>query len=145
MAKTQKKAVGIPTIDVSLVVVRTGVVDGDDTNATEIAVDTANKVGVEPQTETTDAIKLDAEQPIVEVARTTTTIPTEYEAKPDEFDLALRKYITQLNGKDLTNTRVPNINLSTLQTGTTGQYIILTMSILAIMATGIALIRKYVI
>lgn len=58
MAKTQKKAVGIPTIDVSLVVVRTGVVDGDDENATEIAVDTANKVGVEPQTETTDAIKL---------------------------------------------------------------------------------------
>lgn len=58
MAKTQKKAVGIPTIDVSLVVVRTGVVGGDDANATEIAVDTANKVGVEPQTETTDAIKL---------------------------------------------------------------------------------------
>lgn len=58
MAKTQKKAVGIPTIDVSLVVVRTGMVDGDDSNATEIAVDTANKVGVEPQTETTDAIKL---------------------------------------------------------------------------------------
>lgn len=58
MAKTQKKAVGIPTIDVSLVVVRIGVVDGDDSNATEIAVDTANKVGVEPQTETTDAIKL---------------------------------------------------------------------------------------
>lgn len=58
MAKTQKKAFGIPTIDVSLVVVRTGVVNGDDTNATEIAVDTANKVGVEPQIETTDAIKL---------------------------------------------------------------------------------------
>lgn len=58
MAKTQKKAVGIPTIDVSLVVVRTGMVGSDDTNATEIAVDTANKVGVEPQTETTDAIKL---------------------------------------------------------------------------------------
>ncbi len=58
MSKTQKKAVGIPTIDVSLVVVRTGMVDGDDSNATEIAVDTANKVAVEPQTETTDAIKL---------------------------------------------------------------------------------------
>lgn len=58
MAKTQKKAAGIPTIDVSLVVVRTGMVGGDDSNATEIAVDTANKVGVEPQTETTDAIKL---------------------------------------------------------------------------------------
>lgn len=58
MSKTQKKAVGIPTIDVALVVVRTGVVDGDDSNATEIAVDTANKIAVEPQTETTDAIKL---------------------------------------------------------------------------------------
>lgn len=58
MTKTQKKAVGIPTIDVSLVVVRTNVVNGSDTNATEIAIDTANKVGVEPQTETTDAIKL---------------------------------------------------------------------------------------
>lgn len=54
MSKTQKKAVGIPTIDVSLVVVRTG--SGE--NTTEIAVDTANKVAVEPQTETTDAIKL---------------------------------------------------------------------------------------
>ena len=58
MPKAQKKAVGIPTIDVSLVVVRTGMVGGDDTNATEIAVDTANKIAVEPQTETTDAIKL---------------------------------------------------------------------------------------
>lgn len=46
----KKKAVGIPTIDVSLVVVRT--------SEYEIAVDTANKIGVEPQTETTDAIKL---------------------------------------------------------------------------------------
>lgn len=50
MAATKKKASGIATIDVSLVVVRTASV--------EIAVDTANKIGVEPQTETTDAIKL---------------------------------------------------------------------------------------
>ena len=75
MAKTQKKAVGIPTIDVSLVVVRTGVVDGDDTNAIEIAVDTANKVGVEPQTETTDAIKLVKDGKLIsqKPARTTIT------------------------------------------------------------------------
>lgn len=58
MPKAQKKAVGIPTIDVALVVVRTGMSGGDDSNATEIAVDTANKIAVEPQTETTDAIKL---------------------------------------------------------------------------------------
>lgn len=54
MPRTKKKAVGIPTIDVCLVVVRTGSED----SGLEIAVDTANKVGVEPQTETTDAIKL---------------------------------------------------------------------------------------
>lgn len=50
MAATRKKVEGIPTIDVSLVVVRTDEV--------EIAVDTASKIGVEPQTETSDAIKL---------------------------------------------------------------------------------------
>lgn len=54
MPRTQKKAKGIPTIDVSLVVVRTG----DDETGTEIAVDTANKVGVEPQIETQDGVKL---------------------------------------------------------------------------------------
>lgn len=54
MPRTKKKAVGIPTIDVSLVVVRTGA----DDDGLEIAVDTANKIGVEPQTETTDAVKL---------------------------------------------------------------------------------------
>lgn len=58
MPKAQKKAFGIPTIDVALVVVRVGMADGDDSNATEIAVDTANKIAVEPQTETTDAIRL---------------------------------------------------------------------------------------
>ena len=54
MPRTKKKAVGIPTIDVSLVVVRTGTEE----SGLEIAVDTANKIGVEPQTETTDAVKL---------------------------------------------------------------------------------------
>lgn len=47
---TKKAANGIPTIDVSLVVVRTTEV--------EIAVDTANKIAVEAQTEESDAIKL---------------------------------------------------------------------------------------
>lgn len=54
MPRTQKKAKGIPTIDVALVVVRTG----DENTGTEIAVDTANKIGVEPQSETQEAIKL---------------------------------------------------------------------------------------
>lgn len=55
MANTKKKAVGVATIDVELVVVRTKASNGD---TTEIAVDTANKVEVEPQTEDTDAVKL---------------------------------------------------------------------------------------
>lgn len=54
MPRTKKRAVGIPTIDVSLVVVRTGTED----SGVEIAVDTANKVGIEPQTETEEAVKL---------------------------------------------------------------------------------------
>lgn len=55
MASTKKRAVGVATIDVELVVVRTKAGNGD---TTEIAVDTANKVEVEPQTEDTDAVKL---------------------------------------------------------------------------------------
>lgn len=54
MPRTQKKAVGIPTIDVALVVIRTG----DDNTGTEWAVDTANQIQVEPQTSTTDPIQL---------------------------------------------------------------------------------------
>ena len=42
------------------------------------------------------------------------------ESKP--FDLALRKYITKVNGVDVTNTRVPNIDETTLSSGTTATY-----------------------
>lgn len=77
-------------------------------------------------TEETDQIKLDAEQPVVEVTRTNETIPTEFEAKPEEFDLALRKYITGVKnsaGEEQTiSTRRPSIDVSTLQTGTTATY-----------------------
>ena len=73
-------------------------------------------------TEDTNSITLNAEQPIVEVTRSEETIPTEFEAQPEEFDLALRKYITQLNGTNITNTRVPNIELSTLNAETTATY-----------------------
>ena len=46
------------------------------------------------------------------------------EVIPEEkiFDLALRKYITQINGTDVANSRVPNIDESTLQNGTTATY-----------------------
>mgnify|MGYP004544119343 CR=1 FL=1 len=38
------------------------------------------------------------------------------------FDLALRKYITKVNGTDVAEPRIPKINLSTLNSGTTATY-----------------------
>ena len=54
-------------------------------------------------------------QPIILIERTPDT---------REFDLALRKYITKVNGKDLTGvaSRVPNIDKSTLTSETTATY-----------------------
>ena len=52
--RKKQLAQGIPTIDVSLIVIRTGT----EADGLEIAIDTANKLGVEPQMETQEAIKL---------------------------------------------------------------------------------------
>ena len=75
-------------------------------------------------TETTEKIELESEQPLIELKREQKTTPVKLTAKLKEFDLALRKYITQLNGTTLTltNIRVPNISTETLQTGTTATY-----------------------
>lgn len=70
MAVTKKKLESIPTIDVSLVVIRVG----SSTDGTEYAVDTANKIAVEPQTETTDAIKLVKLGKLIAQKPATTTI-----------------------------------------------------------------------
>ena len=53
-------------------------------------------------------------------------ITNKHEVSKKIFDLALRKYITKINDKDITtlglNSRVPKIDLSTLQSGTTATY-----------------------
>lgn len=54
MSRTKKVLQGIPTIDVALIVLRTG----SEESGMEYALDTSNKLGVEPQTQTQDAIKL---------------------------------------------------------------------------------------
>ena len=41
---------------------------------------------------------------------------------PQEFDLALRKYITKVNGENVVNSRVPAIDEATLENGTTATY-----------------------
>ena len=77
-------------------------------------------------TETENRITLDGEQPLVEITRTPETIETELTAEYTEFDLALRKYIIEVNGKKLTDldlpSRNPKVDENTLKTGTTATY-----------------------
>ena len=54
MPRTQQKLVGSATIDVELVVIRTG----SSENGMEYALDTSNSVQVTPQTSTTDPVQL---------------------------------------------------------------------------------------
>lgn len=70
MSVTKKKLESIPTIDVSLVVIRVG----SETDGTEYAVDTASQIAVEVQTETTDAIKLVKSGKLLAQKPQTTTI-----------------------------------------------------------------------
>ncbi len=50
------------------------------------------------------------------------TITITVENKAKYFDLALRKYITKINDKNITETRVPNIDKTSLNNGTTATY-----------------------
>ena len=67
------------------------------------------------------------EQPVVIPEKENVSVPVELTITPHDerqFDLALRKYITEVNGEELTgaNIRVPNIDESTLNSGTTATY-----------------------
>ena len=55
--------------------------------------------------------KNNQEQPIVVIKK-----------EPQEFDLALRKYITKIDGKTVADTRIPNIDTSTIKTEKTATY-----------------------
>ena len=68
------------------------------------------------------SVTLNSEQPVLEVSEESQTDSVKLTAIPKEFDLALRKYITKLNGADIADTRVPNISEDTLQNGTTATY-----------------------
>lgn len=65
------------------------------------------------------------EQPVVEVKKEPKVDEVELKLNPGKvFDLALRKYITKVNGVEIqqANTRVPNIDESTLESETTATY-----------------------
>ena len=65
-------------------------------------------------------------QPVMIPEKVEESEDVELKVTPNEkpFDLALRKYITKVNGTELTGTssRVPNIDESTLESGTTATY-----------------------
>ena len=68
-----------------------------------------------------------SDQPLVEVTRTKKDAPVELSLVLEEektFDLALRKYITKINGVELnaSNSRAPSIDEATLGTGMTATY-----------------------
>ncbi len=73
-------------------------------------------------TEENDEVKLNGEQPLVELTQDPNILVVELATKPEQFDLALRKYITKVNEENVANTRVPQISTDTLQTGTTATY-----------------------
>ena len=62
------------------------------------------------------------EQPVMIPEKHLETDPATLRLDSKSFDLALRKYITKVNGVNVTNTRVPAIDESTLSTGTTATY-----------------------
>ena len=64
------------------------------------------------------------EQPVVIPEKNIKEIPYELTVTPGKknFDLALRKYITKINGVDINISRAPSIDEATLETGTTATY-----------------------
>ena len=62
----------------------------------------------------------ETDQPVVEVERTRETYNENitYTPAPKQFDLALRKFITSINGKAPTVSREPKVDLTTLKNGT---------------------------
>ena len=60
------------------------------------------------------------DQPVAEVERTRETYNEDitYTPAPKQFDLALRKFITSINGKAPTVSREPKVDLTTLKNGT---------------------------
>ncbi len=61
-------------------------------------------------------------QPVMIPEKTEKSIPTKLTLDVKPFDLALRKYITHVNGVAVKSTRKPNIDESTLKSNTTATY-----------------------
>lgn len=64
------------------------------------------------------------EQPVILIEKENKPINVQLKVTPEQntFDLALRQYITKVNGIELSDTRVPNINTDILKLETTSSY-----------------------
>ena len=72
----------------------------------------------------TSITDVDGTQPVMIPEKKLETIPWEKTVTPNSkpFDLALRKYITKVNGVEVTNSRIPNIDESTISSNGTATY-----------------------
>lgn len=72
----------------------------------------------------TSITDVDGTQPVMIPEKKSETIPWEKTVTPNSkpFDLALRKYITKVNGVEVTNSRIPNIDESTISSNGTATY-----------------------
>lgn len=72
----------------------------------------------------TSLTDVDGTQPVMIPEKKSESVPWEKTVTPNSkpFDLALRKYITKVNGVEVANTRVPNIDESTISSTGTATY-----------------------
>ena len=72
----------------------------------------------------TKATDINATQPVMIPEKKAESVPWEKTVTPNSkpFDLALRKYITKVNGVEVANTRVPTIDESTISSTQTATY-----------------------
>lgn len=114
MPRSQKKLVGSATIDVELVVLRTG----DDSTGVEYALDTSNSIQVTPQTSTTDPVQLiKLGRLLAQKLGKTTLTGHQIVLRDNVFTLQLMKILQggEVTGTGLTETYTPPVAGSTEQ------------------------------
>ena len=93
-------------------------------NVTSVSVSATIKYSNTNLTLWTSITDVDGTQPVMIPEKKSESVPWEKTVTPNSnpFDLALRKYITKVNGVEVANSRVPNIDESTISSTQTATY-----------------------
>ena len=93
-------------------------------NVTSISVSATINYSNTNLTLWTSITDVDGTQPVMIPEKKSESVPWEKTVTPNSnpFDLALRKYITKVNGVEVANSRVPNIDESTISSTQTATY-----------------------